>query len=177
MRYSYRTQQWLPYPVAQVFAFFAVPDNLPVLMPAWQRPRIDRASIVPPPAPPPEEVVSAPAGAAGAGSRMTLSFLPVPFSPLRLRWDAEISEFVWNEHFCDRQLSGPFAYWNHCHRVRSEMQSGVQGTLISDDLEYELPLGVLGRIAHSLAVRRQIEKIFSFRQSQLAQLMARQPGG
>ncbi len=40
MRHTFQTEQWLPFPVELVFAFFAYPENLPRLMPAWQKARI-----------------------------------------------------------------------------------------------------------------------------------------
>ncbi|HEY5214106.1 MAG TPA: SRPBCC family protein, partial [Acidobacteriaceae bacterium] len=52
MRLRFHTEQHLPYPIETVFAFFADPANLPRLMPAWQRARIDHATFVPPPPPP-----------------------------------------------------------------------------------------------------------------------------
>lgn len=169
MRFSYHTEQHLPYPVEQVFAFFADPDNLPLLMPAWQYARIEQQSLVPPPI---QSNPSAPQiRASGVGSHVTLSFRPFPFSPFRLHWQAEISEFVWNEHFCDAQLRGPFAYWNHCHYIRQVNESGMDATLIADNVEYELPFGIAGQIAHRLFIRRQIERTFAYRQVQLARIL------
>ena len=171
MRFSYHTEHYVPHPVERVFQFFANPDNLPLLMPAWQHPRIDAASILSPP-PQLSSASDAATKAAGPGSQITLSFRPFPYSPFRLHWQAEISEFIWNEHFCDLQISGPFAYWNHCHFIRRVNRQGIDATLIADDVEYEIPFGFAGKIVHRLFLRRQIERIFSFRQGQLAHLLA-----
>ncbi|MFT4115041.1 MAG: cyclase, partial [Silvibacterium sp.] len=113
MEHRFEATQWLPYSLPFVFAFLADPHNLPALMPAWQKTRIEEAFIVPPP--------PAPSGSftgsrkrplsAGAGSKITISFRPLPFSPVRLPWEATIAEFVWNDHFCDVQERGPFASW------------------------------------------------------------------
>jgi ligand-binding SRPBCC domain-containing protein len=168
MRYSYHTEQWLPYPVEQVFKFFSNPENLPLLMRESQEARIDSKTIVPPPA----SSGGQQPDAAGSGSQIALSFLPFPYSPFRMHWVAEIVEFKWNERFCDRQLSGPFAYWNHCHYLQPMIQSGISGTLIADDLEYELPHGLIGQLAHRLFLRGQLERTFTFRQSQLARILA-----
>jgi ligand-binding SRPBCC domain-containing protein len=168
MRYSFHAEQWIPYSINQVFEFFSNPDNLPLLMPSWQKARIDRKLIVPPP--PPSSPNSQSSKAAGSGSRVTLSFLPFPFSPFRVRWIAEIAEFKWNERFCDRQLQGPFAYWSHCHYIQATPRAGIDGTLIADDLEYELPMGISGEIAHRLVLRRQIERTFQFRQAQVSRI-------
>jgi ligand-binding SRPBCC domain-containing protein len=177
MRLSYRNEQWLPYPVEEVFAFFADPGNLPALMPRWQQTRIESVAIVPAP----QAAVLAEAGStvAGTGSRITLSFRPFPFAPFRLRWQAEIVAFEWNDFFrdrqvffCDRQVQGPFAYWNHCHTIRPVEQSGIAGCLVEDHVEYELPFGAMGTLAHRLFLRRQIERTFAYRQRQLEMLFA-----
>src|ERR1700710_2184838 len=104
MLHTYQTEQWLPYPIELVFAFFANPENLPRLMPPWQKARIEEASFVPPPplpgTPRPKSI------AAGTGTRLPLSFRPFPYSPIRVPWEAEISDFAWNNRFCDTQLRG-----------------------------------------------------------------------
>jgi ligand-binding SRPBCC domain-containing protein len=169
MRHTFEAEQWLPYPIELVFAFFADPQNLPHLMPAWQKPRIEEAMYAPPPPPPDNKLRTL---AAGAGSRMTISFRPFPYSPFRVPWEAEISEFAWNDHFCDIQLRGPFAYWRHCHRLRAETRADQLGTLLRDELEYEMHFGTLGELAHSIAVRSQIKKIFTFRHKRTEELLA-----
>ena len=87
MRYSYHSELWLPYPVELVFAFYANPENLPRLMPPWQKARIEEASFAPPP---PRPVATDPSLrfstiAAGAGTRIVLSIRPFPFCPVRDR--------------------------------------------------------------------------------------------
>jgi ligand-binding SRPBCC domain-containing protein len=171
MRYSYHTEQWVPYSIEQVFQFFSNPDNLPLLMPAWQKARIDEKYLVPPLSGSTAQQQNI--EAAGTGSRLTLSFRPFPFAPFRIRWVAEIAEFKWNERFCDRQLSGPFAYWNHCHYLMHQARSGTVGTLICDDLEYELPHWMSGEIANQLIFRRQIASTFNFRHAQFSRIFDR----
>jgi ligand-binding SRPBCC domain-containing protein len=169
MRYTFQTEQWVPYPVELVFAFFANPENLARLMPEWQRPRIEEASYV---TPPPRPVATDPARrfhsfAAGAGSQFTISFRPFPYSPIRVPWEAYIAEFGWNDHFCDEQRRGPFGYWRHCHRVVEQHRGEVEGTTIADELSYELPFSLLSGRANSIFVARQIRSIFKFRQASL----------
>jgi ligand-binding SRPBCC domain-containing protein len=180
MRHTFSSEQWLPYPIELVFAFFSNPENLPRLMPAWQKARIEEAAFAPPP---PKPVAANPALrfhsiAAGAGTRMTLSFRPFPYSPIRVPWEAEITEFVWNDHFCDVQIRGPFAYWRHCHRLAFETranESGVpiHGTLVRDEVEYELPYGTLGDLAQRLVMARQLRSTFTYRQTRTAELIPR----
>ena len=52
-----------------------------------------------------------------------------------------------------------------------EAQAGIAGTRVDDDVEYELPLGVLGDTANRIFVARQIRAIFDFRQKRLAELL------
>jgi ligand-binding SRPBCC domain-containing protein len=168
MRHHFQAEQWVPYPRERVFAFFADPANLPPLMPAWQHARVKRANYISPP-----ETPSTGRVVAGQGSLMTISFRAVPLIPLRLEWDAYIAEFRWNDYFCDEQRRGPFKYFRHCHRVRDEGRDGVTGSVVSDAVEYELPLGMLGDLANGLAVRRQIRSLFAHRQRMLPVLLSR----
>ncbi|HEX3572675.1 MAG TPA: SRPBCC family protein [Acidobacteriaceae bacterium] len=166
MSFRYQTEQWVPYPVDTVFAFFANPENLPALMPMWQKARIEHTSIVPP------ERSASKREMAGAGSRITLSFRPFPGAPFRVRWEAEITEFVLNSHFTDCQIKGPFAFWNHTHRIRSVDRAGINITVIIDQIEYAPPMGRFGRLANRLFLRKQLESTFAFRQSQTGRLLA-----
>jgi ligand-binding SRPBCC domain-containing protein len=170
MRHTYQTTQWVPFSVPEVFAFFCDPDNLPKLMPAWQKARIDHKFLMSPPLSP----IHWPGNAqvAGQGSVLTITFRPLPLLPVRLQWVAIISEFAWNDHFCDEQKTGPLAYWKHCHSVTPETQAGVAGSLVTDTVTYSLPLGFLGDFANALAIERQMKSTFAFRQAKLSQLLS-----
>jgi len=173
MPQTMHTNQWVPFPVELVFAFFANPGNLPHLMPKWQQARVESSRLI---APPPRPVAADPAlryqsQAAGEGSEMVISFRPVPRLPFRVSWIAKITEFVWNDHFCDTQLKGPFESWNHCHRITGETRDGVNGTLVMDEVEFAMPMGPLGRVAHGLFVRRQMESTFAYRQRRLEEIL------
>ena len=91
-----------------------------------------------------------------------------PFSPFRIRWDALIEDFRWLEGFCDVQLRGPFRYWRHCHTV----QPHRRGTLLRDEVEYELPLGPLSPLADKLFVHRQLAATFPYRHRRTLELLA-----
>jgi ligand-binding SRPBCC domain-containing protein len=176
MRLHFETQQWLPYPHELVFAFFANPENLPRLMPRWQRARIEQASFAPPP-PRPAGSPRYPGIAAGSGTTLTLTVRPFPFCPIRVPWDALIEDFLWNHGFCDVQVSGPFRYWRHCHSVSpatgpANPLNPAPGTLLKDEVAYELPLGPLSSLADRILVRRQLASTFRYRQRRTAELLA-----
>jgi len=168
MAYTFQTEQWLPYSVEEVFSLFADPRSLPLLLPSWQRARLESVTIVPPPRKPGG---APPTQAAGTGSRITLSIRPFRFSPFRVRWEAEISEFAWNSHFRDTQVSGPFSYWSHSHHLRSVDRAGLGVTVSVDQIEYDLPFGPLGKMAAGF-VEKQLRAVFEFRQRRLAEILA-----
>ena len=164
-QHSFTAEQWVPYPVERVFAFFSDPRNLPRLMPRWQDARIDSMQLTPAESP-------ALPGAADRGSRILLSFRPVPLSPIRLHWLAQIDDFARNQRFCDLQVTGPFGYWRHCHLVSAEIHGDVDGTRITDVVDYEWPVGLLSPLLDLFGGRLQIRRIFRYRQRQTERLLA-----
>jgi ligand-binding SRPBCC domain-containing protein len=173
MRYTFQAEQWVAYPVELVFAFFANPDNLPHLLPAWQKARIEEARLVPPPLRPEP---SDPARrfrsiAAGEGTELTISFRPFPFSPIRLPWEGVITEFAWNDYFCDEIRRGPFRYWRHCHRVAEETHNGTAGTRVVDEVAYELAFTVMSEAANRIFFAGQIRSLFRYRHKRLEEIL------
>lgn len=181
MEHRFETSDWVAFPVEMVFAFFANPNNLPPLMPRWQRARIEHVDVMAAP-PRPVGVRGRPrlvSIAAGEGTTMLVSFKPFPYAPLRMTWDARITHFVWNESFCDEQVRGPFAAWLHCHGVEAVTRAGVEGTTVTDTVRYALAGGVLGDVLDSVIVRNELKKLFRFRQRRLREILpvvARQAG-
>ncbi|MFL6428916.1 MAG: SRPBCC family protein [Acidobacteriaceae bacterium] len=166
-RLSFTTDQWVPFPVDRVFAFFADPLNLPRLMPAWQDARIDSLELQTPGR-------GASSHAAGRGSRILLSFRPVPLSPLRLRWLALIDDYLVDHHFCDLQVTGPFGYWRHCHLLGAEMHGDVDGTRVTDVVDYAWPGGPISSALDMLGGRLQIRGLFHYRQRKLLRLLRKE---
>jgi ligand-binding SRPBCC domain-containing protein len=173
MTQRFETSHWVPFPVELVFAFFANPANLPHLMPPRLETRIEDARIEPPPARP---VAEDPARrfrsvAAGEGSEILVSFYPVRWFPRRWSRMTRVTEFVWNSHFCDQQVRGPFEQFHHRHGIHAETRNGAEGTLVSDEIEYALPFGWLGRLGGAL-VQRRLEQAFLYRQERLLEILA-----
>jgi ligand-binding SRPBCC domain-containing protein len=83
-----------------------------------------------------------------------------------LAWKTEITRWDPPYEFEDTQLRGPYALWVHRHRFYSV----DGGTAIDDEVRYRLPFGRLGRLGHPL-VRRQLLRIFTFRQHQVKALL------
>ena len=79
-----------------------------------------------------------------------------------------ITEWQPPHHFVDRQLRGPYTLWHHTHTF--EELNG--GTLCLDHVRYR-PRG--GALVHWLFVRRDVERIFTYRQYRLKQLFPPAP--
>jgi ligand-binding SRPBCC domain-containing protein len=162
-------EQWVPFPLERVFAFFSNPENLPRIMPAASSTRLIELNRNPPPSPPSG---TASDKAAGVGSMIVTSFRVFPFLPIRAQWIARINEFDWNHFFADVQDKGPFRNWHHRHEFAAQARDGVRGTLIRDVIDYEVGFSFLGAIANVLFIRRQMERTFAQRQQTLPKLLA-----
>ncbi len=170
--YRFAAEQWLPYPVEVVFAFFAMPENLPRISPPWQKVRIEEAMFRAP-GPRPASSMSFRSFAAGAGTRLTISMRPFPFSPIRLPWRIRISEFLWNEYFADEQEDGPFRMWRQVHRFAAEERAGRPGTLLRDSIEYALPLEPVAGMLQPMLIRPVLQRMFAVRHTRTGQLLAK----
>lgn len=162
MRYQFHTNLWIPAALEPVFLFFSNPNNIPRLTHPQQHLRLEAISFTAPPwsPKPPRSLV------AGVGSKVTLSFRPIPHFFMRFFWDVEIIDFVWNDHYVDRQIRGPFASWVHTHSFASETRGDVEGTWIIDDIEYELPAGIVGEKMQPL-IHKQLAAMFEYRHERL----------
>lgn len=134
-------------PRTDVFAFVADPRNLPRITPPALRLTLATPDVT---------------MTAGAVLDYRLRWCGVP-----LCWRAFVREYDPPFRFLDVQLRGPYRRWEHRHRFL-EVQGG---TLIEDRIVYRLPAGPLGRAAHALAIRRQLEKAWVFRIRRLGELL------
>ena len=91
-----------------------------------------------------------------------------PIAGIPLRWLTRIDGVGAPHAFTDVQLKGPYRRWIHRHAFTTV----EGGTRIDDHIEYEPPFGPLGRIAHALVVRGQLEAIFQFRAAAIRRIFA-----
>jgi ligand-binding SRPBCC domain-containing protein len=96
-------------------------------------------------------------GSLQPGSRVVLR---ARFGPFWLRWVAVHTEYDPPHLFADRQETGPFARWYHRHRF---LDDGQGGTLLRDEIDYEPPLGLLGRALAGRFLARKLDRMFAHR--------------
>jgi ligand-binding SRPBCC domain-containing protein len=131
-------------PVSEVFPFFEDAHNLSTITPPWLNFQIlSQGKIAMQP---------------GAEIEYRIRMLGIP-----MYWKTVIAEYQPPFGFVDEQETGPYRRWHHSHSFREV----PEGTLASDDVEYSLPLGPLGRVAHLVMVRHQLIAIFRYRQAAL----------
>jgi ligand-binding SRPBCC domain-containing protein len=104
-----------------------------------------------------------------AGQRMTYKVKPILGIPLS--WTTEITHVERLKLFVDEQIKGPYKLWRHEHHFR-EITGGVEMT---DLVTYELPLGVLGSIAHILTAKAKLNQIFTYRYYKINELFGDWP--
>ena len=90
---------------------------------------------------------------------------------LPLAWASQIEVWEPGVQFVDRSIYGPFALWHHRHRVAA---AGT-GTIVSDEVHYAIPFGLLGELSHPVFVGRDQERIFDYRQQAVARILQEQP--
>src|SRR5581483_5370761 len=162
MSRRFESEQWVPAPVQRVFAFFADPHNLPRIMPPALGTKLVKLNLVPPRFPA-GQVPPGTLRMAGAGTEMTVAFRVVPYIPVHERWVVKISEFSFNHYFQDVQKQGPFRHWQHSHIFEAMTQDGVEGTLIRDEVEYEVGFGMVGRTLETLIFQQMFRSTFNYR--------------
>jgi ligand-binding SRPBCC domain-containing protein len=86
-----------------------------------------------------------------------------PFLGIYYNWITEITELEDKDYFIDVQKEGPYKKWIHKHSFKA-IEGGVE---MRDELSYEMPYGIIGKLAYALFIRKQVGEIFRFRYKKL----------
>jgi len=127
-------------PAEVVFRWHAEPGALHRLIPPWE----------------PVEVVDE-GGGLRDGEEVELR---VRVGPIPIRWVSRLSDCEPGRGFRDIQVEGPFARWEHEHRM---VPAGASASWLEDRVTYALPFGVMGRLMGSDLVRHKLDKMFEYR--------------
>ncbi len=146
--YQKKTVQRLPISVSKAWNFFSDPGNLKTITPDYMGFKILDGYY--------------PKMYAGQIIKYTVT----PILGITTDWVTEITHVADQKYFVDEQRFGPYALWHHKHFIK-EIQGGVEMT---DIIDYKLPFGLLGRIAHPIIVKRKLNEIFEYRYNKLIKL-------
>ena len=82
-----------------------------------------------------------------------------PIAGIKMHWVTEITHVKDKSYFVDEQRFGPYSFWHHQHLLIPT----TEGVLMKDIVHYKLPLGILGKLANALLVKKQLKGIFDYR--------------
>jgi len=88
---------------------------------------------------------------------------------LTQRMTTEVTAFEDGVRIVEEQRQGPFRAWKHTQRFEAAPDGGVH---IIDEIEFEPPGGMLGRLATADAIRAELEAAFAYRGKRLTRLLA-----
>lgn len=142
MIYTLRREQHLGCDIKTAWDFFTAPHNLARITPSTMRFKV----------------------LSDLGDRpiyrgMIIDYKVAPLFGIGMHWRTRISQIEEGKSFTDLQIAGPYKLWRHFH----EFIADDLGVIIRDRVDYELPWGILGRMAHALIVKRKLNHIFDYR--------------
>lgn len=151
--YRLHTVQKLPIGVDEAWDFLSDPKNLKTITPDYMGFNI----------------------LSGADRTMypgqIIQYIVTPVAGIPTKWVTEITHVKEGEYFVDEQRFGPYALWHHKHFIRP-IENGVE---MEDIVDYKLPMGTLGRLAHPILVKPKLKEIFDYRYTKLIELFGPYP--
>ena len=146
--YQYTSRQELAISMEQAWTFLSDPKNLKRITPDYMG----------------FDIIS------GAERKMfpgqIIQYHLTPILGIPFRWVTEITHVQEGEFFVDEQRFGPYTFWHHKHFI-NKTENGV---VMEDIVDYKLPLGPLGWLAHVLFVRAKVKQIFDYREKALNEI-------
>jgi len=148
LNYSIR----IPSTIGKVWDFISSPENLKRITPDYMGFEVKTKNL-------PEKMYAG----------MIISYKVSPFMGIKLMWVTEITQVQELKYFVDEQRVGPYRMWHHQHLL----EQVDRGVLMTDIVDYQPPLGLLGAIANQLLIKQQLEQIFTFRAKKLEEFFGR----
>jgi len=134
--------QKLPSTITEIWDFISAPINLKEITPEHMG-----------------FIVTSNTGTEKMYPGMIITYKVSPLLGIKLNWMTEITHVRDYEYFVDEQRVGPYKLWHHQHKIEP-IKGGI---LMTDIVTYEPPLGLLGSIANSLVIKKQLQLIFDYR--------------
>lgn len=144
-------KQFLPVDIFQAWAFFSSPKNLRTITPPQMNFKI-------------LDISGGSKMYSGQIIKYKVNILPL----ISTNWVTEITHVDEPNCFVDEQRTGPYALWHHQHHFK-EIDDGIEMT---DVVNYAIPYGVVGQLANTLFVSREVNRIFDFRSKVLQNMFS-----
>ena len=153
--YQLKTKQLLPASLDEVWDFISSPKNLKEITPDHMGFDIITPDL-------PEKMYPG----------MIIAYKVSPLLGIRMTWVTEITHVREKEYFVDEQRVGPYFMWHHEHKI----EPVEKGVLMTDTVSYKPPMGILGSLANSLLIKRQLKQIFDYREKVLVDIFGEPEG-
>ena len=140
--YTLRQTIKIPSSLEQVWDFISSPGNLKKITPPYMGFDITSKGL-------PEKMYAG----------MIIHYLVSPVFGIKTTWVTEITHVSDLKYFVDEQRVGPYRMWHHQHFVE-QIEGGV---LMTDIVDYQPPLGILGALANLLIIKKKLREIFDYR--------------
>jgi ligand-binding SRPBCC domain-containing protein len=144
--YQLRREQAVSATIDEIWDFISNPGNLKLITPGYMG----------------FDISGVPPGKMYPG--MIISYTVKPLLGMKMLWVSEITHVIEKQYFVDEQRSGPYKMWHHEHFIKPV----PAGVLMTDIVSYIPPAGFIGKIANSLLIRKELKKIFDYREMTLA---------
>jgi ligand-binding SRPBCC domain-containing protein len=139
--YQLKTKQIIPTDLETCWDFFSSPKNLKKITPNYMGFEV-LLEI-------PEKMYAG----------LMIEYEVKPLLGIPMKWITEITHVDELKFFVDEQRKGPYKIWHHEHHFK-QVENGIEMT---DIVSYEIPFGILGKIAHPLLVKKKLTEIFDYR--------------
>lgn len=146
--FTLKTVQQLPISLEEAWEFFSSPKNLATITPDSLGFEI-RTEL-------PDEMYEG----------LFIQYYVRPILGIKTTWVTEITHIKKPFFFVDEQRVGPYKIWHHQHHFK-EIPGGVEMT---DIVDYQLPMGFLGKLGHGPVVKPRLKQIFDYRWKKLEEL-------
>jgi ligand-binding SRPBCC domain-containing protein len=146
--FQYSSKQELPISMDEAWVFLSDPKNLKRITPDYMG----------------FDILS------GADRKMfpgqIIQYRLTPVLGIPFRWVTEITHVKEGEYFVDEQRFGPYSFWHHKHFIYPT----ENGVVMEDVVDYKIPLGILGKLAHMIFVKYKVKQIFTYREKALNEI-------
>ncbi len=144
--YTFQETQLIPTSINVLWDFISSPQNLKKITPEYMGFDVITTNL-------PEKMYPG----------MIIAYHVRPLLGIKTTWVTEITHVTELKYFVDEQRFGPYTMWHHQHLLEP-VEGGV---LMTDIIDYQPPLGILGAIANQLTIRKKLKEIFAFRKIKL----------
>ena len=95
-----------------------------------------------------------------------IQYIVTPLFGIKTKWVTEITHVQENKYFVDEQRFGPYALWHHKHFIKP-IEGGIE---MEDIVDYKIPFGLIGQLAHPILIKPKLKEIFDYRHDKLIEI-------